>query len=476
MNDGDFYREKNIIQSYFSDEYVLSETIINNKYNLKKYCNDELPTVFFGITRNTVDFFNDMKCKKILCLKNYGDLKNEIYLNINKGTEIVFSEEDWDILENNKLNKNEINYFILWNKFQNYKFGTSLKEKWREYAFTLTKYIDLFDIDNTIKKNNDNVINNDAVFVEFRELPHIYFLLKNAIIKLNKYFSFKIVCGNKNYEYMRFINNMLNNICEIIIIDIDECTRDEYNDMLLNTKFWELFDCEKILIFQEDSIIFNENIKKFLVYDYIGAPWKKSDNTNYMEVGNGGFSLRDRKKMLQCLEKPYDDKLFQRINKCSLNNVPEDIYFCNMLKKYEIGNVASKDVAKKFSQEEIKSENPVGGHCWWLSEKKYNFDNCFSQIFKCIALCLSKNYVDIDFREISKLLNKYIKMGYLIMIFVSNEKDLKKIKIKECNNQYFKILDYKLLFDSEFIKSLNINHYIYVNKFSYDRFWGNLFI
>ena len=43
----------------------------------------------------------------------------------------------------------------------------------------------------------------EAVFIEFRILPHIEFILRNAILKLGNSWSFTVVCGYDNHVYMR---------------------------------------------------------------------------------------------------------------------------------------------------------------------------------------------------------------------------------------------------------------------------------
>jgi len=50
---------------------------------------------------------------------------------------------------------------------------------------------------------------------------------------------------------------------------------------------------KKVLLMQDDTFIFKENIQEFLSYDLIGAPWRFSMVEGYdVKVGNGGFSLR----------------------------------------------------------------------------------------------------------------------------------------------------------------------------------------
>jgi len=50
----------------------------------------------------------------------------------------------------------------------------------------------------------------EAVFIEFRELPHIEFIIRNAIYRLGSNWAFTVICGNKNYDYV-------NTICKIYL-------------------------------------------------------------------------------------------------------------------------------------------------------------------------------------------------------------------------------------------------------------------
>ena len=52
----------------------------------------------------------------------------------------------------------------------------------------------------------------EAVLIEFREFPHIEFLIRNAIIKLGSDWSHTIICGNVNHE---LVVNICKNISEI---------------------------------------------------------------------------------------------------------------------------------------------------------------------------------------------------------------------------------------------------------------------
>ena len=69
--------------------------------------------------------------------------------------------------------------------------------------------------------------------------------------------------------------------------------------MLLDSSFWRRFYGEKLLIFQEDTIIFRKLDQKFLEYDYIGAPLED------YSIGNGGLSLRSKSIMIKICEKYF---------------------------------------------------------------------------------------------------------------------------------------------------------------------------
>ena len=52
---------------------------------------------------------------------------------------------------------------------------------------------------------------------------------------------------------------------KIIKIDVENMTQQEYSNFLLTEKFWKLLDGEKILIYQEDSLFFKNNIDTYTI-------------------------------------------------------------------------------------------------------------------------------------------------------------------------------------------------------------------
>lgn len=217
----------------------------------------------------------------------------------------------------------------------------------------------------------------EAVLIEFRPFPHLEFLLRNAIHKLGVGWSHTIVCGNRNYGMMEDICTDISKNIRIIKLPYDNITIDTYNtEICLNRNFWNMLIGDKILLYQEDTMIFTSNIDDFVQFDYIGAPWceSQSELPNHC-VGNGGFSLRTRRVMLDTLEKTESRTIRwnqeQNIHVTSgirLQCTPEDIFFSKQIQVLNTGRVADKESAKQFSSESIVNPTSFGGHAF------YNFD------------------------------------------------------------------------------------------------------
>jgi len=154
--------------------------------------------------------------------------------------------------------------------------------------------------------------------------------------------------------------------------------------MLQQSYFWEKLHGDKILIWQEDSIVFRKIEDKFLKYDYVGAPWENH------RVGNGGISLRSRQTMLRCIKYfiPNQEniiKLFEmygkliqlnknEMEKHKLNRyfeeiINEDCHFTKILDLYKFGSIAPFEIANEFSVEHVKYANPCCAHQFWHTYK-----------------------------------------------------------------------------------------------------------
>lgn len=197
----------------------------------------------------------------------------------------------------------------------------------------------------------------ECVLVEFRILPHLEFLIRNSIIKLGTEWSHTIVCGIENFEFLSSICSTISENIRLIKLNVCNVNVSEYSNLLCSTEFWNLFHGDKILLYQEDTCLFQSNIHEFLKWDYIGASWPAHSNHNVKNVGNGGFSLRTRQSMLDVIKtKPHTD----------YGDIAEDVYFTKVLIEQNLGIVANVEAADLFSTEYKFHPHCLGSHCFFL--------------------------------------------------------------------------------------------------------------
>ena len=130
-------------------------------------------------------------------------------------------------------------------------------------------------------------------------------------------------------------------------------TIESYNKILMDVDFWKNLPADYICIFQKDCVMFKMFPEYFAYYDFCGANWYTKDISLFNEGINGGFSLRKRNTMIECLEKitykiideyRLDAKnnksvLFNSVNHSFLNaplKRNEDVFFtyaCEILHK-----------------------------------------------------------------------------------------------------------------------------------------------
>jgi hypothetical protein len=336
------------------------------------------------------------------------------------------------------MNKTSIQFFLekITNKFC--KFYKTNKNEMKEndkmrFRFEcfkynhMIKYIEIPDI----------VSNSDweAVLIEYRCFPHVEFLIRNAILKLGTNWSFTIVCGNLNYEFMKNICLQISSNIKVIQTNFDNLTQNDYSLFLSTIEFWNLFTSNKILIYQEDSFIFKSNIEEFMEWDYIGAPWPKNTNDTPNCVGNGGISLRTKQTMIDVINTiSIKNTLVKQSTQMYMKNnfltiCPEDVYFSLNMQNFNIGKVADYDSAFKFSTESIYNPNSFSGHNFWLSDTEWikrlqknlnlfayspnnNLNEFLFFLKKPTHLNLTKiknNAFDIDFFLYKKCNNIFIK-------------------------------------------------------------------
>ena len=254
----------------------------------------------------------------------------------------------------------------------------------KKYCYNNVQWLDNINLP-FIRTNQEK----ETIFLEFRILPHIYFIIRNTIRVLGNKWSHTIICGENNYNFMLEIKERIGRNIRIIKINKKNITRLEYSLMLLKSKFWEQFSGKYILIYQEDSIIFKDIPSNYFNYDFVGAPFYNK------KIGNGGFSLRNKEKMINISKKFFDDfeermeksRVFleDRVEFLKSKNIDyktnpnfkflynierqllEDVLLCD-----KSNNLPSFVEAHEFSVEKYFYKNPIGGHQFWYAVKDVN--------------------------------------------------------------------------------------------------------
>jgi hypothetical protein len=266
-----------------------------------------------------------------------------------------------------------------------------------QFRYLCFKYINY--IRNVTLPDFLEVSDKEAVNIEYRCFPHLEFIIRNNIIKLGKDWCQTVICGNLNYDFMVNMCKQISPKIKVIRTNYDNLWPSEYSKFLASLPFWDLLEGKKILIYQEDAIVFKRNVEDFLYFDYIGAPWTEDKNDNRSGVGNGGISLRTKEIMKKIIKtKSIEHTVF---NSCTIDYMkntnsfipPEDVYFTKNMEDFNIGILADRKNASKFSTESIFNPNSFAGHNFWYTDKKWKKRFYTDNIFQ-----FKPNY-DVSFLE-----------------------------------------------------------------------------
>jgi hypothetical protein len=230
------------------------------------------------------------------------------------------------------------------------------------------------------KKQKGGNTSYTAIIIEPRKHHALNFVLHNILENLNNQWSIIVFHGNKNEQ---FIKDIISKDLEkyksritLISLNKDDLNTYDYNSLLLDKDFYNNIPTETFLVFQTDSFIISKNkdkINDFLSYDYVGAPWyfpKGNQHSHLNEkVGNGGFSLRKKSKMLEIIDKCK--------SKWDFNG--EDRFFsmpCDDIKIYK--PTAKK--AEEFCSESIINKDSFGIHKIWAYHSLSDIEVAFPEI------------------------------------------------------------------------------------------------
>jgi hypothetical protein len=194
-----------------------------------------------------------------------------------------------------------------------------------------------------------------AILVEPRRHRAISFVVRNVLENLKTNWNVRIFHGTSNQKFLEeLLAGELQPFSPRIQLEnlgVENLpTPRDYSKLLTSREFVEKIPTEIFLIFQTDSMInprYRDLLTTFLKYDYVGAPWTHGG------VGNGGFSLRKRSKMLEIIDSvpPYEGEY-------------EDTFFSNGTEKV-IVNKPPAELAALFSVETVYSAVSFGVHMAW---------------------------------------------------------------------------------------------------------------
>lgn len=188
-----------------------------------------------------------------------------------------------------------------------------------------------------------------AVLIEPRKHKALEFCINNLLDNLNSDWNILVFHSDENQEYL---SNIVKSSRVTLLNNIQNMNGDDYNKLLTSSSFYDSIPTDLFLITQTDAMIIPKNkdkISEFLEYDYVGAPWNTPGFFLHNLVGNGGFSLRRKSKMLDILKTvPYETW------------INEDVYF-----SMNTQNKPSFEKAELFSSETKWNPNSFGIHCVW---------------------------------------------------------------------------------------------------------------
>jgi hypothetical protein len=141
----------------------------------------------------------------------------------------------------------------------------------------------------------------------------------------------------------------------------------DYNYLLQTKAFWRLFAGKYILLTQTDAMLLREVTEEFFGYSYIGAPWGHDPpgfDPKKEKIGNGGYSLRDLKEMIeQSMDQPDRSNL-----------LPEDVFF-----GHKSTVPPNWKLAEVFAVEETYSKLiPTAMHQMWHYKQYGNYFRAFA--------------------------------------------------------------------------------------------------
>lgn len=207
--------------------------------------------------------------------------------------------------------------------------------------------------------------------------------IKNTIDKFRELYSIALLHSDKvsvpSYvDYFEF---------DFLSLEFPFSTWAEYNVLLKKNDLYEkIVDYDFLLIVQTDAYVFSSDLNDFFQYDYIGAPWTKDPIKNIKgRVGNGGFSLRNIKKI---------NSLF--LSKKRIIGI-RSLFYINFKHEYKYGKMNRFKGIKRFTLRQVFSIsiNTIFQYLFLNSFKNaYKFDSITEDVFYGVLIPAKfRNYI-----------------------------------------------------------------------------------
>ena len=417
---------------------------IDNKEIISSKNMESLNEYLIKVDNKIMNIDNEILFKDVHTINSFSNDKyfniNNYYLVDKKGNEILNNIFVSDEIENKGITdyliiKKENMYYtfftninkIIGDGFDTYKKGKAVyirvgNEKYKIYKTGLRKKISTYNnqIDDKYFLEDDNIINNNKMFVTNRKNNNIGILVNNKFVKINKgilkstkkidsrYYNLKI--NDINYLYdiidLKIIYKSRYNLNEILIFNNDyKVVKDKKNYILLDRNNKEVLKLNKQIVLENKKIKVGRVNKELYIYNLSKGKYYSADK----------IVINDRKYYYYKKNKKY-------------------IVSENFDKKYSSDEYLSynDDNIIKFSKDNLEVYN-------LKIKKKYNYKlekesrviNEFP--FRNTILIQGKDYFEIIDTKINVI--KYIKDREIFKYYYNNQNGKIIIITKMKNNK-----------------------------------------
>lgn len=208
----------------------------------------------------------------------------------------------------------------------------------------------------TIPKGGDRRI----VLVERRCHPNVKFCLQNAAYYARGW-GITVICSDANEEYIRACVGSHVNSVKIIPLfkgfGTPEEGKTDYNVILQQTHFWNLFAEEHLLMMETDTYLMKPIPAEIAMYDYVASKWPWAPDA----AGGGGLSFRRRSMMLKVCSQNFP---IQKAQDCFISDAVEKMGFLT----------PTMEESTEFFGEFAFVPTVCGTHQWWTGIRAHDAD------------------------------------------------------------------------------------------------------